>query len=90
LDYRRAAAFLAVGVCALAAIVSTEVRAQAPAVDPAATRILQRMTDYLSSLKQFSVHTQNTLEDLLASGHRVDFDVSACCTMRRWRTSPPR
>ena len=42
-----------------------------------ATKILQRMTDYLGSLKQFSVHTQNTLEDLLASGHRVDFDVSA-------------
>ncbi len=74
---RRAAACLAVGVCALAATVATEVRAQAPAVDPAATKILQRMTDYLGSLKQFSVRTQNTLEDLLASGHRVDFDVSA-------------
>ena len=77
LNYRRAAACLAVGVFALSATVSTEVRAQAPAVDPAATKILQRMTDYLGSLKQFSVHTQNTLEDLLASGHRVDFDVSA-------------
>ena len=46
-------------------------------VDPAATQILQRMTDYLSRLKQFSVHTQTTLEDLLESGHRVDFDISA-------------
>ena len=74
---RKAAACLAVGVCALAATVATEVWAQAPTVDPAATKILQRMTDYLGSLKQFSVQTQNTLEDLLASGHRVDFDVSA-------------
>ena len=74
---RRAAACLAVGVCALAATVATEVRAQAPAVDPAATKILQRMTDYLGSRQQFSVRTQNTLEDLLASGHRVDFDVTA-------------
>ena len=40
----------------------------APAVDPAATKILQRMTDYLGSRQQFSVRTQNTLEDLLASG----------------------
>ena len=68
---------IALGVFTLAATVSTEVRAQAPAVDPAATRILKRMTDYLGSLKQFSVHTQNTLEDELDSGHRVDLDVSA-------------
>jgi hypothetical protein len=80
---RRAAALLAVGVFALSAIVSTEVWAQAPAVDPAATKILQRMTDYLSSLKQFSVRTQNTLEDLLESGHRVDFDVSASVIIGR-------
>ena len=77
LNFKMAAALLAVGVFALSATVSTEVRAQAPAVDPAATKILKRMTDYVGSLKQFSVHTQNTLEDLLDSGHRVDFDVSA-------------
>ena len=46
LHYRRAAAFLAVGVFALSATVSTEVRAQAPAVDPAATKILQRMDEF--------------------------------------------
>jgi hypothetical protein len=83
LKYRRAAAFLAVVVFALVATVSTEVRAQAPAVDPAATQILQRMTDDLGSLKQFSVHAQNPLEDLLASGQRVDFDVSASVLVSR-------
>ena len=56
---------------------------QAPAVDPAATQILQRMTDYLGSLQQFSVHTQNTVEDLLDSGQRVDMDVSASVTVSR-------
>ena len=76
---RRAAACVAVGVCALAATVATEVRAQAPAVDPAAAQILKRMTEFLGSLQQFSVQTQNTLEDLLASGHRVDIDVAATC-----------
>jgi len=35
------------------------------------------MTNYLVSLQQFTVHTQTTLEDLLESGHRVDFDISA-------------
>ncbi|MCX5877955.1 MAG: DUF2092 domain-containing protein [Deltaproteobacteria bacterium] len=77
LNFRKAAALLAVGVFALSATVSTEVLAQAPGVDPAATKILKRMTDYVGSLKQFSVHTQNTLEDVLDSGHRVDLDVSA-------------
>jgi len=67
----------------LSATVSTAVRAQAPAVDPAATRILKRMADYLGSLKQFSVNTQGTLEDLDDSGHRVDFDVSARAIVSR-------
>ena len=77
LNFRKAAALLAVGVFALSTTVSTEVLAQAPGVDPAATKILKRMTDYVGSLKQFSVHTQNTLEDLLDSGQRVDLEVSA-------------
>ena len=72
-----ATALFALGLLALWAAFSTEVRAQAPAVDPDAVKTLKRMTDYLGSLKQFSVHTQNTLEDVLDSGHRVDFDVSA-------------
>ena len=50
--------------------------AQATGIDPGAEKILRRMTDYLGSLKQFSLRTQVTLEDLLDSGHRVDFDIS--------------
>jgi hypothetical protein len=83
LNFRMAAVLFALGVLALSASVSTEVRAQAPVVDPAATQILQKMTDYLGSLKQFSVHTQNTLEDVLDSGHRVDFDVSSSVIVSR-------
>lgn len=48
-----------------------------PAVAPAATEILKRMTDYLGHLEQFSVQTQNTLEDVYGSGHRIDLDVAA-------------
>lgn len=60
-----------------------ESRAETPAIDPGATEILKRMTDYLGAVKQFSVHTQNTLEDLITSGHRVDLDVSAKVTVSR-------
>jgi hypothetical protein len=81
--FRMVAAAFALGVISLAATVATEVRAQTPAVDPAATQILKRMAEYLGSLQQFSVHTQNTLEDLLDSGHRVDFDVSANVVISR-------
>ena len=76
-NFRMAAAWFALGMLALSAIVCTEVRAQAPGVDPAATQILRQMTEYFGSLQQFSAHTQTTLEDMLDSGHRVDFDVGA-------------
>lgn len=81
--FRRVAASFALVVLVLTATVSTEVRAQIPAVDPAATQILRRMTDYLSGLQQFSVHTESTLEDQLDSGQRVDFDVAANALVRR-------
>lgn len=55
----------------------------AEAIDTAATETLKRMTDYLGSQKQFSVETQNTLEDLLISGHRIDLDVSASVVVQR-------
>jgi hypothetical protein len=83
LNVRMAAAVFALGALALSATLATEVRAQAPVVDPAATQILKRMTDYVGSLKQFSVHTQTTFEDLLDSGHRVDFEISANVSIAR-------
>jgi hypothetical protein len=74
---------LLLAAAALSAAVSAEVPAPVPAVDPAATQTLKRMTDYVGSLKQFSVNTQGTLEDLDASGHRIDFDVSAHAIVSR-------
>jgi hypothetical protein len=63
--------------------VATEVRAQTLVVDPAAKQILQKMTEYLSGLKQFSVHTENTFEDVLETGQRVDYNISANVIIRR-------
>lgn len=80
---RMAATLLALATLAAVAAAPAVSRAQAPAVDPAATQILKRMTDYLGSLQQFRLHTQNTLEDVLDSGQRVDFDVSASVIVSR-------
>jgi len=83
INFKMAAAFFSLAGLLLATTVATEVRAQTAAVDPAAVQILKKMTDYLGNLKQFSVHTQNNLEDLLESGHRVDFQIAADVTISR-------
>ena len=83
LNFRLSIVLFALGIFVLAATVSTDVQAQDPQVDPAATRILKRMTDYLGGLQKFSVHTQNSLEDELDSGHRIDIDVSASVIVSR-------
>jgi hypothetical protein len=76
-------AWFALGVLTLLVAVSTDARAQAPAVDPAAAQILKRMTDYLDGLQQFSVNIQAIIEELHVSGHRVDYDLSADVTVKR-------
>ena len=80
---RTAASLLAAVTMAVGVVVPAGARAQGAAVDPAATEILQRMTDYLGSLQQFSVHTENDIEDLLDSEQRVDYGVSATVTVSR-------
>lgn len=78
-----ALATFALGALALTAAVSMEVRAQTPSVDPVATQILHRMTDYLGNLRQFSVHTDNTLEEVLESGQKIQHDMSANVMIQR-------
>ena len=55
---------------------SSKPQASAPAIDPGAVKLLRGMSDYLSGLKQFSVLALNMREDVLESGHRVDFEVT--------------
>ena len=80
---RTAVAALALGMLALGATVSVDLRAQVPAVDPEAVKILRRTTDYLSNLKQFSMRVQNTFEDVLDSGQRVDLDSTGLVLISR-------
>jgi hypothetical protein len=78
-----AAAWFAVTALVLSMSVSTGAWAADKGVDPAAVGRLKQMTDFLDGLKQFSVRTRNTIEDLHASGHRVDNDLTANVTVKR-------
>jgi len=49
-------------------------RAKAPAIDPKARELLQRMSEYLGSLDRFTVHTEVTQEVIFPSGLAVDSD----------------
>ena len=82
LKFRRAAVW-ALGMLALSATVATEVRAQAPAVNPEAVELLRLATEYVGSLEQFSVDAQSTFEDVLDSGHRVDYELSGSALVSR-------
>ena len=77
LKCRAIVTLFALAIFTLSTTVPVETRAEPLTVDPAATEILKRMTDYLGSLKQFSLQAQNSLEDILPTGHRVDLDISA-------------
>lgn len=74
---------LALAVSALFAAAPAVAVGAAPAVDPAAVRILEEMTDHLDGLIRFSVKTRSTIEELHASGHTVDYDVEANVTVAR-------
>ena len=75
-----AVAGFALGVWIPTVAAPASAASDAPAVDPAALRILKQTTDLLDGLKQFKVTTQNIIEELHVSGHRVDYDLSANVT----------
>jgi hypothetical protein len=71
---------VALAVTALALTLSTVATAQPAGVDPDATRMLKRMTDYVGGLPRFSVDTAATVEVVLPSGQKIQF-TSATRTM---------
>jgi hypothetical protein len=77
------AGLFAFAVLTLLMTVSTDARAQTPAVDPVAVQTLKRMTDFLDGLQRFSVNTQSIVEEMQSSGHRVDYDMSVNVTVKR-------
>jgi hypothetical protein len=57
--------------------------AQPAGVEPQADRLLRRMTDYLAGLKEFSVDTHSTIDVVLASGQKIQFDNGAALSVQR-------
>lgn len=71
--------------CAFAAAASFALAAQAqPAgISPEAQRLLKASTDFLASQKEFSVETRNTLEVVLKSGQKIEFNHVARMSAQR-------
>lgn len=52
-------------------------------IDPDALQILKGMTDYLGSQQQFSMHTENSYEDVLETGQKIQFQFSSNIVAQR-------
>jgi hypothetical protein len=52
-------------------------------IDPDALQVLKGMTDYLGSLQRFSMHTENTYEDVLETGQKIQFHFSSSIVVQR-------
>ena len=52
-------------------------------IDPAALSALETMSRYLGTLKSFEVRTMTSLDEVLASGQKVQFDGGATYRVRR-------
>jgi hypothetical protein len=57
--------------------------AGSPEADPDALQILNRMTDYLGGLENFSMHTENSYEDVFDSGQKIQHDFSSSIVISR-------
>ena len=71
--------------CTIVAVAGFSLAAQAqPAgIAPEAQRLLKASTGFLASQQQFSVDTRNTLEVVLKSGQKIEFNHTARQSVRR-------
>ncbi len=54
-----------------------------PKIDPQADSVLRQMTDYLKSLEQFSFRAENTIEEVLSTGQKLQFADTVNIYVRR-------
>ena len=52
-------------------------------IDPDALQILKGMTNYLGGLQQFGMHTENTYEDVMETGQKIQFGFSTNIVVQR-------
>jgi hypothetical protein len=76
-----------VSVIALAMLVSAgwpqPGHAQPAGIDPQAEKLLKRMSDYLAGRQQFTLKAESTLEVVLTSGQKIQFDSPATLEVSR-------
>lgn len=71
--------------CSIAAVAALALVAQAQptGIDPEAHRLLKASTDFLASQQRFSADTRNTLEVVLKSGQKIEFNHTARTSVQR-------
>ncbi|HXV78534.1 MAG TPA: DUF2092 domain-containing protein [Candidatus Binatia bacterium] len=57
--------------------------AQPAGIQPEAEKLLRRMSDYIKGLQKFTVRTENTIEAVLTSGQKLQFNSPAMASV--WR-----
>jgi hypothetical protein len=71
--------FVLIGIAGL----PTYGQGQSASIDPKADQILRKMCDYVAGLNQFSLHSENTIEAILTSGEKIQFDNPASLVVSR-------
>jgi hypothetical protein len=71
--------------CSLVALafLSVAANAQSAGIAPEATQILKASTDFLASQQRFSTTTRNTLEVVLKSGQKIEFNSTGRQSVQR-------
>ncbi|WP_164018574.1 DUF2092 domain-containing protein [Pyxidicoccus trucidator] len=75
-------ATLAGGVAAAAPPPEAE-RAQKPVVDPKARALVEKMSDFLAGQQRFSVQTDGSMEVVLKTGEKIEYDFSSTVRLQR-------
>src|SRR4249920_36730 len=57
--------------------------AQPAGIDPQAEKLLKRMSDYLAGRQQFTAKAESTLEVVLTSGQKIQYDSPATLMVSR-------
>ncbi len=75
--------FMLSGAAFATACLPWSASAQPAGVEAKADTVLRAMTTYMTSLKQFVVHTENSLEAVTAEGQKIQFVAPAALTVAR-------
>ena len=61
----------------------TGLAAEPEGVEPESAKLLKKATDYLASLQQFALVTDSTIEVVLGTGQKIQFDNATAITVKR-------